>query len=412
MARLFGIIATVLVLSQSSAEEWRDLPLQSKVDRVQPWTGIVLWTDHAKNDTSAIQLEYSYVGYNEVVDDNGDYDWSNVEKLLDDVASRSHQAILRFYYVYPGKKSSVPGSVKKQSGYDGVNAKSEGELTEFVDWSHPAIKQFTLDFYTKFAQRYDRDPRLAFLQTGFGLWGEYHIYDGPSKLGKTFPSKRFQEEFLKHMDAAFQQTPWMISVDAADNEYSPIEDSEAMLALDFGLFDDSFLCKKHGKYNAANWRVMGSDRWHRAVGGGEFSYYNKKDQKLALSANGPNGRSFEEDAAKFHISWMIGNDQPQYQSLERIREAGMASGYRLRMDSLKTNGKVTKAIVSNVGVAPMYHDAYVAVGDVRSSKSLRGLLPGQSKEVAIQREGTGVFPTIQSDRLVGKQIIQYDSNLK
>ena len=109
---------------------------------------------------------------------------------------------------------------------------------------------------------------------------------------------------------------------------------------------------------------------------------------------------------------VVSNDQRQYQSLKRIREAGMASGYRLRMDSLKTNGKVMKAIMANVGVAPMYHDAYVAVGDVRSSESLRGLLPGQSKEVAIQRDGTGEVPTIQSDRIVAKQIIQYDADLK
>ena len=405
-------VASLLVASTSTADEWRNVPLQSRVDRVQPWTGIVLWADHDKNDTPAIQLEYSYVGYNEVVNDEGAYDWSRVESLLDEVASRSHQAILRFYFVYPGKKTSVPGSIKKLADYQEVSDKSEGKPTEFVDWSHPAIQQFALDFYTKFAQRYDQDPRLAYLQTGFGLWAEYHIYDGPSKLGETFPSKRFQEKFLKHMNTLFQRTPWMISADAADNEYSPIEGNDEMLALNFGIFDDSFLCKKHAKYNADNWRVMGSDRWHRGAGGGEFSYYNKKDQKLALSADGPNGRSFEADAAKFHISWMLGNDQLKYQSIDRIREAGMASGYRLRIDSLKSNGKTTVAQISNIGVAPMYHDAYLAVGNVRSSQSLRGLLPGKSKQFTVDRGSSDLKPTIQSDRLLGHQQIQYDADLK
>ena len=34
-----------------------------------------------------------------------------------------------------------------------------------------------IDTPEEFAARYDDDPRIAFLQVGFGLWGEYHIYD-------------------------------------------------------------------------------------------------------------------------------------------------------------------------------------------------------------------------------------------
>ncbi len=182
------------------------------------------------------------------------------------------------------------------------------------------MQQFTLDFYTKFAQRYDNDPRLAYLQTGFGLWAEYHIYDGPNKLGAQFPDKQFQSKFLKHMNAQFKRVPWMISVDAIDSKYSPLKEEPALLAMNFGVFDDSFLCKQHPKENAVNWMDMRHERWQQAPGGGEFSYYNKRDQKMALSPSGPNGVSFESAAAQFHISFMIGNDS-QIQAMQRIEQA-------------------------------------------------------------------------------------------
>ena len=36
-------------------------------------------------------------------------------------------------------------------------------------------------------------------------------------LGKTFPDKPFQAAFARQLDRVFRKTPWMISVDAADD---------------------------------------------------------------------------------------------------------------------------------------------------------------------------------------------------
>ena len=398
----------------ASAEDnsvWRSVPIERTVDRVQPWTGIVLWTDNEKNETDAIQLEYRYVGYDEVVQSDGSYDWSIVDDVLNDVAGRSHQAILRFYYVYPGNQTTVPGHIKAMTDYQEVVAKSEGEKTSFVDWSHSAVQEFTLDFFGRFAKRYDQDRRLAYLQVGFGLWGEYHIYDGPRTIGETFPTKAFQAKFLRHLDQVFDQTPWMISIDAADGDYSPFEQNPGLKLLGFGLFDDSFLCKPHPKENALNWHFFGRDRWMRAPAGGEFSYYNKRDQKRALSDSGPNGVSFEQSAKDFHVTFMIGNDQPRYQSLQRIKQAGIASGYRLRVDSFETSAQQTRIQVSNTGIAPMYHDAFFAVGGVRTRESLRGLMPGETRRLLLP-VGNATTLEIESDRLVPGQSIQFDAAIR
>ncbi len=395
--------------AQDLSGQWTTVKIEGHVTRVQPWTGIVLWSDHENANTESIQLEYSYVGYDEIVTDADQYDWSRVEHQLDSIASRGHQAVLRFYFVYPGRKTTVPQYIKALPDYREVAAESEGNPTGFVDWSHPAIGKFMLDFYSQFAKRYDDDSRLAYLQTGFGLWAEYHIYDGPWKLGQTFPSMEFQSTFLTHMNRTFQQTPWMISVDAADDEFAPFEQNPELQSLNFGLFDDSFLCKQHAKENAPNWKFFGSDRWKRSPAVGELSYYNKKDQKLALSAGGPNGRSFEEMAALFHISFMIGNDQPGFQSMHRIAESGMATGYRIAITDCQTNGNDWRITVSNRGVAPMYHDAYIAVAGKRSSESLKGLSPDDSRVFEVIGAGGRPKISIESDRLVKGQSIQFDT---
>ncbi len=408
----FVLFVVMLAMPVDSAEP-EAVSIRSSITKVQPMTGIVLWTDNDKVNTDAIQLEYRYCGYDEVVDAQGNYDFSKIDKVLDEVASRKHQAILRFHYEYVGRETTAPKFIKSRSDYKETIGKSEGKTTHFCDWSNETLKQSTLDFYTKLAERYDQDPRIAFLQTGFGLWAEYHIYDGPNELGKQFPDKEYQAKFLKHMNETFKSLPWMISVDAADYDYSPLEDNEELLALNFGVFDDSFLCKQHAKENAMNWRVLGLDRWKRSPGGGEFSYYNNRDQRMALSPEGPNGVSFENSASQFHITFMIGNGQLSFQKESRLAQAGMATGYRFRLtNAQRQNGKV-RLEVTNAGIAPIYRDAYFANGNVRSTNSLKGLLPGEKRLIELDDpQGTiSTALTIQSDYLVPGQQIQFESDL-
>jgi len=378
-------------------------------------TGIVLWSDNAvaEQHPHAIALEYRYCGYDEVVQPDGSYDWSTIESVLDEIAERNHQAILRFYFVYVGKPTTVPEFIRSRSDYSETVGPSEKKQTHFCDWSNPALRQFTLEFYTKFAERYDHDPRIAFLQTGFGLWAEYHIYSGPRELGKTFPDKEYQARFLRHLDETFHDLPWSISIDAADYDYSPLEDNGQLLALEFGVFDDSFLCKPHPKENAMNWSTLGKDRWKRQPGGGEFSYYNKKDQRNALAEKGPNGVSFEDAAKQFHISYMIGNDQPRYRPIQRIQEAGMATGYQFRVTAASFNGRELRLSVTNEGIAPLYRDAYFTAGNQRSKTSLKGLLPGETRICAVVVENDRDIQaiSIQSDSVLPNQRIEFSANL-
>jgi N-terminal glycosyl-hydrolase-114-associated domain len=396
---------------------WSDVPLNKQITGVQPMTGIVLWADswnsHAvKKTPGVVQLEYSYVAPNSIVTGANNYDWSEFDALLDSVASRRHQAIIRFYYVYPGHTTGVPDYIKQLGGYSETKGSSEGQTTWFPDWSHAELRSFHKQFMTAVANRYDNDPRLAFLQAGFGLWGEYHIYDGPNQLGEQFPSKSYQTEYLNHMAQTFDRLHWSLSIDAGSDEYSPLPNDTGLRSLGFGLFDDSFMHEEHDQYNEDMWKVLEyQTRYGQAPHGGELSYYSDYDQENALDAGGMYGRTYEQLSAKFHITYMIGNDQPEYQSVLRIRQAGMANGYKFEVLSFQTSSNASRVRIRNSGIAPIYYDAYPSVNGVRATESLRQLDPGEDAMFEIASGGGTPELTIESDRLVAGQTIEFEAEL-
>lgn len=418
MHRLALLAAFLLPIVASGAETLRPLPLSSEVTSVQPGTGIVLWTDSDAVETDAIQLEYRYLGYNDIavgVESDGTvrYDWSELDDTLAEVAARGHQLVLRLHYVWPGKETNVPAFIKERTDYEERRVQADGRPTWLPDWSSPELEAFTLAFYDELIARYDDEPRLAYLQTGFGLWAEYHIYDGPCLLGETFPTKAFQKQFALRLAEGFKKTPWMLSIDAYDDERSPLAKDAELAALHFGLFDDSLLHQDHAKENAKWWRALGPNRWKQSPAGGEFNYYSDKDQEEALAPKGPHGVSFEQFAKTYHLSFVIGNDQPEHQSMDRIREAGQACGYKLRVTNFATSSKRTAVRFTNEGVAPLYHDATPSLDSVRAEGTLKGLLPGERRVFTWPRPDNGETPvlTIESDRLSPGQQIEYAADL-
>lgn len=402
-------------------QNFGDLSLHRQVDQVQPMTGIVFWANN-NSDLSAlgnkVQLEYAYLVYSDVVSQKDIYDWTIVDDLLENVANRGRQAILRFRYTYPGETTpSVPQYIRHLPDYKDQVMTVEGSNTYIPDWSNQELQNFTKEFFTNFANRYDTDERIAFLQIGFGSYSEYHLYDGPFQSGQTFPTKEYQNTFLHHVDIVFNETQWAISIDAAKSDYTPIAGNTALKNLSYGLFDDSFLHKEHSEndneYNRASWLLFGGDRANTSVAGGELNYYSDYDQEHVLDTpNGPWGTSFEELAALYDISYMIGNDQLKYQPASRIEEAGINIGYHYEVTQFRTNGTITEVTIKNNGLAPIYYDAYPTVAGIRSTQSLKGLITGQSKTFTINTSAKSEGLTIESDRLVSGQEIQFDADLE
>lgn len=434
MKRLFLL---VIVLSAVACEptnrppeplddSYAPVAVQGCVDAVQPSTGLVLWSDNARERNSAygksISLEYAYCLPCQVVTGKVDgkiqYDWRSFNKWLTDVASRKHQAVVRFRYEYPGEDSvdgkpgstAVPAYIKDQADYNETFFENEDGPTWYADWTNKELQWFTKQFYADFNEVYRDDPRIAFVEVGFGHWSEYHIYGTPLRPGVNFPSAAYQKEFLTYLDGVLE-IPWLISIDAADS--SPVVADPTLMALRFGLFDDSFMHKDHeGGYNEQCWDAIGKGtRWQTGACGGEISYYTRSDQKDFLNPAGMYGVSWEQASAKYHISFMIANDAPsgQYGTASRFKEASMACGYHFVLTGVYANEKQTAAFITNTGIAPIYRDAYLAVDGVRSDTSLKGLLPGDTCLVYINKVSNGRDLTIESDYILPGQTIQFDA---
>ena len=392
--------------------------LQAQIDRVQPMTGIAVWASSwaqhpIKTQPGNLQLEYAYMTPGQLSTGPGQYDWSALDALLAQVAQRGHQLILRFHYVWPGRQTGVPAWLKARPDYQETSGLSEGALTWFPDWSSQALMSFHLDFFDAFAARYDQDPRVAFLQVGFGLWAEYHIYEGPRMIGAQFPSHAFQRDFVQRLDQRLRALTWSVSIDAGSSYYAPFAQDAALRALPFGLFDDSFMHADHDAYNAMMWqRFEHATRYARAPHGGELSYYSEQDQRHALDVGGLHGRTFEALAARYQITYMIGDGQPEHQPLARIKQASMALGYRLRLTRFERCQERTTIEVLNEGIAPLYQDAWVALEQTRAPQTLKGLLPGQRLTVTLRTSASpGAKPTIEGARLVPGQRINYAAQL-
>lgn len=454
MKNLYLCLLLSLPTATLTAQEWTAVALTSEIQHVQPMTGLVLWPDEARDRYTTYgqshALEYSYIAPCKVVKDGvvgGEitYDWKYLDDLLDDIKSRGHQAVIRFFYEYPGQKmvdssrgtSGVPTYIKAQADYLEMYRKVAGDgETWYADWSNAELQRFTKVFYTDFAQRYAHDPRLAFVEVGFGHWSEYHIYDSNDEsltflqFGRNFPTKAYQKEFFLHLSRVMQGIPWAVSIDAADDAYTPFTAEADLMGLTFGLFDDSFMHQGHEAttkdgYNERNWIAMDLTRWQSGVCGGEISYYKDSDQKNFLNPAGMYGHTWEEQAAKYHITFMIANDAPgasttkyPHNTPARFKEGSMATGYRFEVTACETNGSdCTRITVRNNGVAPLYRDAYFAIGGIRSAETLAGLLPGQSRQLNIPAalpidtvHQPTILPVIVCDYILDCQTIEYDSN--
>lgn len=379
----------------------------SEVTSVQPMTGLVLWSTYMARQRYAevITLEFQYCLPSCVVTGKVDgkiqYDWSYLENILDGMKASNHQAVLRFRYEYPNNSevdsenrgsTAVPQYIKDMPEYSETYNKNAGGdgPTYYADWTNDELKWFTKQFYTDFAERYNNDPRIAFVEVGFGHWSEYHIYGTRLKLGENFPSHEYQKEFLLHLNDVLD-IPWAISIDAADSGYTPIVADNELMSLRFGLFDDSFMHEHHeikqgDGYNERCWQAIGKEtRWQTGVCGGEISYYTSNDQRNFLNPEGMYGWTWEDASAKYHLTFTIANDATGgiYGTVDRFREAGMAVGYTFEVMNVRTNGEETRLAVTNTGIAPIYRDAYFAIGDVQSSTSLCTVLPNDTVEITI-----------------------------
>ena len=220
-----------------------------------------------------------------------------------------------------------------------------------------------------------------------------------------FPSKEFQAQFFKHLSQVLKETPWMISQDAHDSKRTPFASQPELLNLKFGIFDDSFHRAWEKGYNLDGWKFFGLDRIKYSPAGGEI-LFRTKERSDFVEVN------WATQARNFSITFMICEQWPRWISMEKIREHSMACGYKFKIVKLEVNSTATHLTVLNSGVAPIYYDAFVAVNGVRAAESLKYLSAGESHQFTIPASSDNPRVTIECDRLVPGQKIEFEADIK
>jgi hypothetical protein len=183
-------------------------------------------------------LEFNTLPYSALVRGYDDFDWQPLETLLDDIAKRGHQAVLRIFLEYPGRTGVIPEFLIKDGlkihAYLNTNTDPfPPALVETPDYEDQNLRRSLKSFITAFGRKYDGDPRLGFVTAGLlGTWGEWHTYP----RSELFASKAVQIEVMEAYEEAFNVTPVLLRYPAGENTFQKAKNADRP----FGYHDDSF----------------------------------------------------------------------------------------------------------------------------------------------------------------------------
>jgi hypothetical protein len=373
------------------ALEYAPSPVDNPLKGLVPYAGV--W-----NDRFPHSLEFAYLPLSSLVLDYDRYDWTPLETLLNQCASRGHQAVFRVYVEYPGKTDGIPPFLLRQgmkvhTYRDTADGTPAANVTP--DYQDPRLRRVLKGFIAALGRRYDGDPRLGFLTAGLlGHWGEWHTY--PRE--ELFARPDVQAEVMEAYAAAFRKTPVLLRYPVgrttetkAANARRPFgyhDDSFAWSTLDTGRREDSW-------FFMASLKAAGPDalaKWKTHPIGGEIrpeAWGKVFDEPPTV----PPIQDFRRCVQETHASWLMDSGLFRTKpSLARRRRAEIEvrrMGYELQVVSVRIGRPENRHLpvrveLTNHGVAPFYYDwpvefALAATGAVkrtfRGSGKVNGLLP-------------------------------------
>jgi hypothetical protein len=124
-------------------------------------------SDDTPEFTVPSSLEFYYIGWDEIVQGERQFDWTVLDETLANAASRSNHVIWRIFCHYPGQSLRVPKYLI-DAGIELVDTHDAGESPQYDD---PLLLEAFEHFIAAFGKRYDGHKSLAFIQLGLlGYW--------------------------------------------------------------------------------------------------------------------------------------------------------------------------------------------------------------------------------------------------
>lgn len=303
-------------------------------------------------------MEWEMVAWRDVQTAPDVFRWDALDAVLDDIASRGHQAVFRIYADAPNRPSALPSflaGVRVHAYSDWDNGRDATSVAP--DYDDPRVVTAMLALIRALGARYDGDPRIGFITVGLlGFWGEWHTFRPSCQCDTWMPSRATERAVLDAFDAAFAVTKLLVrnpDVGWDDHRIGFHDDSFAHLTL--GRPDWTFL----GRLATAGAKTV----WKREPIGGEL---RPELQACAFSVPTcvPAGQTFATSTATAHVSWLLNHDAfVGMPAADRPRAEAAARwlGYELHVsavrlrDTLVTRPLKVEARIQNRGVAPFYY---------------------------------------------------------
>lgn len=361
-----------------------------------PLKGVVPYAGAGNDERFPHSMEFRYFGFGEIMKGWGQFDWSAVERQLEETQMRGKQSVIRVYIEYPGKKS-VPGFLVEE-GLKMTEWKTDGKGVVTPDYESALMRRAMKAFILAFGNKYDGDPRIGFITAGIlGLWGEWHNYPRVELAA----SKEVQGEVLEAFDRSFGKTFVLLRYPAGESDDAYADNSK----LNFGYHDDSFAWatvdtgkKEDGWFFVPKLREAGvMDKWKTVPIGGEI----RPEIWPTTFTDRRTGQQqdFLECVKHTHASWLMDSglfsdrfpldDARKERALEEVAKLG----YELHVSEASVMGGELVIRVENRGVAPFYYDWPVVVRAGRVIQTtdwkLSGVLPGKPVEWRVPLNAKG-----------------------
>jgi hypothetical protein len=398
------ILATPAFAAERVSFEYAPAPIDNPLKGLVPYQGDF-------RTSFPHSLEFSYLPYSALVKGYNEFDWNPLEKLLDDIASRRHQAVLRIFLEYPNKKGVIPDFLVR----DGLKVTKwlytetqplPPAPIETPDYEDQNLRKSLKLFLDAFGKKYDGDPRLGFITAGLlGTWGEWHTYPRDD----LFASKTLQAEVMDAYESAFKITPVLLRYPVGDKSTQKAKNADRP----FGYHDDSFAWatldtgKKHDDWfyipalKAAG--LAAEVKWKTHPIGGEI----RPEAWGRVFDENPGMREiqdFRTCVETTHATWLMDSGMfGKKQKADRIKRATeevrrMGYEYHIPGVTIGTlqDGKLNLAVeIENRGVAPFYYDWKPQFGLILDGRAVL-ICDGKGKLKAILPSNT---PTVWHDTL-------------
>lgn len=400
-----GLALSVAVTAHAPAAEpmrrtleYAPAPVDNPLKGLVPYAGDV-------RDFFPHSLEFNYVSFASLVVGPDRYDWKPLEKLLNDIAGRGHQAVFRVYLEYPDKKNCIPeflvkGGLKVHKYLNTNTQPLPPAQVETPDYADPNLRKAIAAYIRELGRKYDGDPRIGYIHAGLlGTWGEWHTYP----KDELFASKAVQKEVLDAYEAAFRKTPVLLRYPAgeSDDTYAPTarrpfgyhDDSFAWATLETGKPDDEWFYMT--RLRAAGGDAL--DKWKTQPIGGEIRP-EAWGKVFDPNPGDPQIQDFRKCVEATHATWLMDSGlfekKPSADLKKRAEAQVRRLGYEFHIPAAtldqKADGKLTVVVeIENRGIAPFYQDwrPELALLDGQGQLSkpypvggkLTGLLPGDPK---------------------------------